>query len=186
MSIDKRILKTKAGIKNAYMQLAVEKEPNKITITDISEKADINRSTFYLHYKDVKSVAADIEYELSAKISADLEAFDITDICRLFTNLTAALEETELLRQYLLFSKEAKYISERLKEIFIEAETKALKKTRPAFDADGAVYQLTFTTAGVIESFLKWAHAENEVKPLDELIRETSVIVEFIFSKITA
>lgn len=190
MSIDKRILKTKAGIKNAYMQLAVEKKPNKITITDISEKADINRSTFYLHYKDVKSVAADIEYELSAKISADLEAFDITDIygsiCRLFTNLTAALEETELLRQYLLFSKEAKYISERLKEIFIEAETKALKKARPAFDADGAVYQLTFTTAGVIESFLKWAHAENEVKPLDELIKETSVIVEFIFSKITA
>jgi len=45
---------------------------------------------------------------------------------------------------------------------------------------------LTFTTAGVIESFLKWAHAENEVKPLDELIKETSVIVEFIFSKITA
>ncbi|SUM34704.1 transcriptional regulator [Staphylococcus gallinarum] len=42
--------KQKAAIKSAFIQLLTEKDLEKITIQDITQRADINRGTFYLHY----------------------------------------------------------------------------------------------------------------------------------------
>lgn len=49
---DLRIIKTKRSIKNALYDLSTEKPFEKISVMDITTKAMINRSTFYLHYKD--------------------------------------------------------------------------------------------------------------------------------------
>ena len=40
-------------IKHAYGELLNEKDPAKITVTDIVERAKISRGTFYAHYLDV-------------------------------------------------------------------------------------------------------------------------------------
>lgn len=50
--IDRRILKTKEAINKAFLELFSEKELEQITINDISDRANINRGTIYLHYKD--------------------------------------------------------------------------------------------------------------------------------------
>ncbi len=50
--MDRRILKTRSVIKKSLTSLMKEKPFDKITITDITDKANINRATFYLHYMD--------------------------------------------------------------------------------------------------------------------------------------
>lgn len=50
--IDRRIKRTRQFIKRALIQLLAEKSFHAITIQDITERADINRSTFYYHYLD--------------------------------------------------------------------------------------------------------------------------------------
>jgi len=49
---DFRIRRTKASIKDAFMILLKEKSYAKISIKEITEKAIVNRNTFYLHYLD--------------------------------------------------------------------------------------------------------------------------------------
>lgn len=49
---DFRVRRTKRNIKEAFMLLMKVKPYNKITIKEITEKADVNRNTFYLHYLD--------------------------------------------------------------------------------------------------------------------------------------
>lgn len=49
MTEDRRIRKTKEAIKYALIDLLKHKTLEKITIKDITESADINRGTFYLH-----------------------------------------------------------------------------------------------------------------------------------------
>ncbi|SET02836.1 TetR/AcrR family transcriptional regulator [Paenibacillus sp. NFR01] len=49
---DRRILKTQEALKNAVIELMGEKEFDAITIQDIADRADLNRSTIYLHYQD--------------------------------------------------------------------------------------------------------------------------------------
>ena len=50
--MDRRNEKTSRLIMNTFMDLLKEKGFEKITVSDISERADINRGTVYFHYKD--------------------------------------------------------------------------------------------------------------------------------------
>ena len=49
---DRRTLKTRKAICDALMGFLTEKELNKVTVQEISDKADINRATFYKHYPE--------------------------------------------------------------------------------------------------------------------------------------
>ena len=48
---DLRVVKTREAIQNAFVQLIEEKGFEAMTIKDITEKARINRGTFYAHYR---------------------------------------------------------------------------------------------------------------------------------------
>jgi AcrR family transcriptional regulator len=50
--IDRRIVKTKEAINKAFLELFSVKALEQITINDISEQANVNRGTIYLHYSD--------------------------------------------------------------------------------------------------------------------------------------
>ena len=49
-------LRSKKLINEALADLLTEKPLDKITVTDVVKRADINRGTFYAHYKDIPDV----------------------------------------------------------------------------------------------------------------------------------
>ena len=49
-------IRSRRLIREAYTQLLKEKNLQKITVTDIVTRAEINRATFYAHYPDVRGV----------------------------------------------------------------------------------------------------------------------------------
>lgn len=64
VNMDRRVRKTKEILKNNLILLMKDKSIDSITVTELCEKADINRGTFYLHYKDVFQMLEEIEQEL--------------------------------------------------------------------------------------------------------------------------
>lgn len=48
--IDRRVRRTKKLLGEALLQLIVERDYDSISISDITDRADLNRATFYLHY----------------------------------------------------------------------------------------------------------------------------------------
>lgn len=57
-------IRSRRFIRQAFLELLREKRFEKITVTDIVNRADINRSTFYAHYTDVKALIEEIQYEI--------------------------------------------------------------------------------------------------------------------------
>jgi len=53
---DRRSLRTRKMLWEALLALIQEKEYSEITIQDIADRADVNRVTFYLHYRDKKDL----------------------------------------------------------------------------------------------------------------------------------
>ena len=51
---------TRSAIRAAFLELLKEKNPEKITVKDISEKCGINRNTFYYHYQDTFTLLEEI------------------------------------------------------------------------------------------------------------------------------
>ena len=74
---NKRSLSTEECLKNTLIALLKDKELVDISVTELCDTAEINRSTFYEHYEDVFSLgnacAADIEKQLSAPPSFTAE-----------------------------------------------------------------------------------------------------------------
>ncbi len=67
---DRRVRKTKRQLRWALMKLLLEKELGRITVRDVAELADVNRGTFYAHYKDVGELLHQLEEELFRELTA--------------------------------------------------------------------------------------------------------------------
>ncbi|MGI6205600.1 MAG: TetR/AcrR family transcriptional regulator [Anaerovoracaceae bacterium] len=50
---DLRVIKTKRAIRQAFENLLKTHPLSKITVTELAKEAEINKATFYLHYKDI-------------------------------------------------------------------------------------------------------------------------------------
>ena len=59
--MDIRVKKTKRAIQKAFIALLREKPIEKITVKEIAERAEINKTTFYSHYETLDALTAEIE-----------------------------------------------------------------------------------------------------------------------------
>lgn len=70
--IDRRVIKTKRAIKEAFAKLLAQKDINDITISDIAAEADINRKTFYNYYGGIYEVVGEIEDDIVRLINKEV------------------------------------------------------------------------------------------------------------------
>ena len=69
---DRRVAYTKLVLREALIKLMKDQHISGITVTSICELADINRSTFYLHYTDQFDLLHQIEEEVIEKLGERL------------------------------------------------------------------------------------------------------------------
>ncbi|WP_141504631.1 TetR/AcrR family transcriptional regulator [Paenibacillus luteus] len=62
--VDRRKIRTKNLLRRALIELIEENGVEAITVSDITKKADINRGTFYLHYRDVSDLLEQNKHEI--------------------------------------------------------------------------------------------------------------------------
>ncbi len=70
---NRRVRYTRMALRETLLSLLQQYPLNKITVSRICEQADVNRSTFYLYYKDAYDLLDQIETELYEQISQALE-----------------------------------------------------------------------------------------------------------------
>ncbi|WP_066637943.1 TetR/AcrR family transcriptional regulator [Desulfolucanica intricata] len=71
---DRRIIRTKRLIRDALTELMEEKGFEGITVNELTAKADINRGTFYLHYRDKHDLLKQSEDEIIQEINEIIKA----------------------------------------------------------------------------------------------------------------
>lgn len=71
--MDLRVKKTKNSIINAFLQLRAKKPLERITIKELADLAEINKATFYLHYKDIYDLSEHLENDLFRSVFNSIE-----------------------------------------------------------------------------------------------------------------
>ena len=69
MADSRRTEMTKLLFRTALIELIQDKPFHKITVKEICEQADLNRTTFYLHYSDLNQLLGDIVSQLEKDTS---------------------------------------------------------------------------------------------------------------------
>lgn len=187
MQTDKRVLKTRASIKAAFMELVKTDDMAKISVSALAAKALVNRSTFYLHYNDVGDVADDLEAEIRETISEFIDEFTVSDIygstLALFRRLTKRLEEKPSMKEYIFFSKNSEVMVARIKRMLVEKSLGSISEKFPNLQKKDILYPLTYAAAGIVDSYLGWVR--NGGVSIEELIDTVGGITEHIIEKIT-
>ena len=62
---DRRIQRTKQALRKSLLELIKEKGYDSISVEEITQRADVGRATFYLHYKDKEDLLVDEFSELA-------------------------------------------------------------------------------------------------------------------------
>lgn len=72
---------TKRLLRESMIELLGQKELSRITIKDVAENADLNRSTFYSHYQDVYELLDEITQDMLGHVPfATIQKYSISDI----------------------------------------------------------------------------------------------------------
>ena len=86
--VDRRVQKTKKVLTEALIHLILEKGYEKTTIQDIIDKANVGRSTFYMHYENKEQLLLDGHNNLNVKMFDDIGLSTEMDFLNLFNHIS--------------------------------------------------------------------------------------------------
>lgn len=92
---NQRVRLTKALLKNALIHILQKKPIEKITIYELCDQAQINRTTFYKYYGSQYDLLNDIENDLFSELDRHLAAIDQEELDNLKQVMEYLLEEQE-------------------------------------------------------------------------------------------
>lgn len=105
-TLDRRVRKTRQQLRHCLAVLLKEKKVQEITVREITEMADLNRGTFYLHYKDVFDLMEKVEQDLLDELDTALQKYQAQDLHRkpsmIFTDVFVCVQENAEMVQILL------------------------------------------------------------------------------------
>ena len=78
--VDRRVRKTRRQLRECLITLLKEKKVQDITVRELTDMADLNRGTFYLHYKDVFDLLEKTEAELQEDFNQLVCKHDAVDL----------------------------------------------------------------------------------------------------------
>lgn len=166
-------------IRDAFIELAYEKKNGKITVTDIVNRADINRSTFYAHYADVQGIAEEMEDAIFLQMRPllDGQEYDIMENpVALFETVGGLLEENKHLYEVLFKAGFSDHFEKRMSEVLMEYFRTTDKipewmRLTVFFDV-----MVTFIIGGIVSVMRRWIQ-EDLHQELKEVLKELEKMV---------
>lgn len=170
-TVDKRVVRTKKAIRNAFTELLAEKDINYITVKDIAEHANINRKTFYNYYSGIYQVVEEMEHELVNNFEGAFSNVSLvkclTEPHLIFDKIDAMLETDmefygnlfRMNENLDLITKITSLIKEKTKRSICE------QLNLPEKSADVA---LEFAISGMVSVYQMWFRSDTS-KPLSEV-----------------
>lgn len=165
---DRRVEKTQESLDEALLTLLQKKPIEKITVTEICRVANINRSTFYLHYKDIEDLYHQAENSLYDAYLRSLERFVEKDTGWLGALVQESEAELTILKETFSFiashremasifmnaDKQGKFFS----RFYESGKASYLKsiRTRRDLNESLALYYYDFFASGVVGLIRNW------------------------------
>lgn len=159
MPENRRVRMTKSMMKEALLELLENKPLDKITVKDICESADVNRSTFYSYYESTKQLLLEIEDDVLNQLPV------YTDSPNDYSNerFLSALEDffdyvrsNERLFRILIVQRDSSRFNNRLVNTIMEKYKSVLKTD----DELIARYTYVYCASGVIGILKEWLNGK--------------------------
>ncbi len=169
--IDPRVKRTRNLLEQAFMELIQEKGFQGVTVQDITERAGVNRATFYAHFPDKYALLDRIIREgfmeeidkrmLNAcHLTADNLRNLIIAVCEYTRMITAHCKPTQAQFESL--------VETQIKAVLYEVMLKWLEQVKLSVSAEMAATAFSWSIYGLA---LQWSH-NKQPRPVEEFADE--------------
>ena len=173
--VDRRVIKTRRQLKKGLAALMKEKSGNQITVKELVEEVDINRSTFYLHFKDIQDLLREIEENMEAQIKRAIEEHPIVsgneNAFYFIEDMFRVLDEEREISKALIGPNGDMGFIHRIERIIKENSRGTLEKMFPGKKED-LKYFYAFCLSGCLGLVKVWLN-EGEEKSPEEMAQMT-------------
>lgn len=177
-TVDRRVLKTKRAIRNAFAKLMTEKDINDITIIELAETADINRKTFYNYYSGVYQVVEDIERDILASYMELLGGVEFKEYMEapfeLFDRFSQLINMDPEFFGYLLSMNGNINLITRIMNL-IKEKTCEVMVAQLSLEQYKADIMIDFVLSGMLSVYQHWL-ASDQTTPLEEISKLISTM----------
>lgn len=186
---DKRVIRTKALLIRSLSALIKQKNIKDITVKELCEYADINRGTFYLHYKDIYDMLDSIEQELSDKFLQIFQKYNSETNedfpYPLFLEIFKLVDDNaELFRVLIGPNGDISFIMKIFKLYNIHCLQSEFNKLSPQFSMNQVYYSnfILYGCVGLIEQWLSRDTKESPEKMAELITKLVSTGVLSLFN----
>lgn len=176
--LDRRARKTRAVLLKELIALLNEKDIKDISVKELSERADINRGTFYLHYSDVFDMLDKVEQELFEEFNqifdSNTKAFQSNSPLPLLLDLFHQIDEhRELVKVFLGPHGDIAFIN-RMTDLV--SRYIAMVWEANTHENTNLNYFNSFIVSGCVGIIKEWLNEKNEKSP-EEMAQLCSQII---------
>lgn len=166
-SQDRRVLRTKKILREKLFELLEEKSLENISVKELTQAADINRSTFYFYYNDINDMLLQIQdeiYEVFARevLSPEAKFVTLEDFVAYCTRFLVFCKNNEAICKFVVSNDPNNTLTNRIKKdlfLRIPDSTKVFSETNPKS------YLTCFAVAGIWQTILKWMYDGMKIAP---------------------
>ena len=159
--MNNRIEKTKQSIYNAFIDLRSKKNLEKITIKELCETAQINKSTFYVYYRDIYDLSDKIEDEIVSEVirSLDTTGKIFENSAELSKSLFYAYTAQTSLISVIFSGMRAQQLPKKIEAALREAIFSVYPEYKDDIDFN---VRLTYSIYGGFYTYMKYRNSENK------------------------
>lgn len=170
--LDKRVVKTRAAIHDAFRQLIATCGLDKVTVSALARQAKIDRKTFYLHYSSVQAL---FDEEVETLVERILSCIDISRVdADRSGQLRGVLDEVEAIisSDVDFFAYVARSLSLEFTLNHIRAAVATYMERQYGLEAEQVpepqLIRLRFMLAGAVAVYGEWLRGDHS-QPIGEV-----------------
>ena len=154
---DRRTLKTRKAICDAFAELLAEKELHKITVQEIADNADVNRVTFYKHYLDIYDLYDKIEEDVLIELGLLILELDSLRSDEFFSCLIGYIKENKSIFGMMFSHNGTNNLREKFSKLMEGLFRKLISEQKDSkLDDERIEYLSCYRAQGCIALIEKW------------------------------
>jgi len=162
---DLRVIKTKRGLREAFLRLLLEKGYDAISIQDIATEAEAARVTFYRHYKNKEELLIDCINMIYENLSRHIKQASEDEIQQGYSSMLAfyqQIQEDGKIYRLLSTSHAGQLLTKRLTELLAERIQTQLEARFPAEQLMAPVEIIVYHIASAQIGLVNWWIENNQ------------------------
>lgn len=158
--------KTRKIIKKVFAEmLAEKKELGKISVSELTERAEISRGSFYFHYDDIYEVAEDYENELISRFFDNARLLNSTNFQAFTDSFFQYIKENNETYKMLCKSNDFLFSAKKLSSIATNKILEICNNDRRLKDRKCLETEINIFIEGLICEYIKYCRGYSEKTP---------------------